>query len=189
VGTSHVLPAQSSLQGIPEFLRELTVLRIYHHQHLVPLLSFSLSQLDGQQEACLVYPLMTLGGLDKALADHTLDAAARLRIAADTAAGLAYLHAPGAGFAPMLHRDVKSSNVLLDEWLRARVADVGLARPQSGATMTVGVGTWGYMDPHYFATGKLYRPSLAKGMVLAVATGLPGTDPAEHRRECLIFLH
>ncbi len=185
MGLSHVLPVQSSLQGIPEFLREVMVLGIYRHPHLVPLLSFSLSRLDGQQEACLVYPLMALGGLDQALADRTLDAAARLRIAADTAAGLAYLHAPGAGFAPMLHRDVKSSNVLLDEWLRARVADVGLARPQSGATMTVGVGTWGYMDPHYFATGEL--PRLARGLVLAVSTGPPAADPAEHRRERFIF--
>jgi serine/threonine protein kinase len=145
VRLSHVWSAQSSLQGIPEFLREVTVLGIYRHPHLVPFLSFSLSRLNDQQEACLVYPLMVRGGLDQALADrtlaaHPLDAAARLRIAVDTAAGLAYLHAPGAGLAPMLHSDVKSSNVLLDEGLRARVADVGLARPQSWVAMTVGVG-------------------------------------------------
>jgi serine/threonine protein kinase len=58
------------------------------------------------------------------------------------------------GLAPMLHRDIKCSNVLLDGELRARVSDVGLARPQHGATMTAGVGTFGYTDPHYFATGK-----------------------------------
>jgi serine/threonine protein kinase len=65
----------------------------------------------------------------------------------------------------VLHRDVKSSNVLLDappgagRPVRARLSDVGLARTESGAAMTVGVGTFGYMDPEYFATGE--RPSRA----------------------------
>ena len=60
----------------------------------------------------------------------------------------------------MLHRDVKSSNVLLDappgagRPVRARLSDVGLARAEHGATMTAGVGTLGYMDPGYFATGE-----------------------------------
>ena len=138
-------------------MREVTVLGFYRHRHLVPLVCFSLARLGGQQEACLVYPLMPGGSLDRALAYRAaqpLNAAARLRIAADAAAGLAYLHAPGARLAPMLHRDIKSSNVLLDGDLRARVADVGLARPQRGAAMTAGVGTFGYMDPEYFETGE-----------------------------------
>jgi serine/threonine protein kinase len=102
---------------------------------------------------------MAGGGLDQALAARAdpLDGAARLRIAGDVAAGLGFLHGPGAGLAPMLHRDVKSSNVLLDAGLRARVSDVGLARPQHGATMTAGVGTFGYLDPHYFTTGERYH--------------------------------
>jgi serine/threonine protein kinase len=144
------LQCQDSLQGLREALREVSVLGSYRHPHLVPLVCFSLSRQGGLQEACLVYPLMTGGALDSALADRSarvLTAAARLRIAADAAAGLAYLHAPGGGLGALLHRDVKSSNVLLDEGLRARIADVGLARPLRGATMTAGVGTWGYLDP------------------------------------------
>ena len=51
----RVRPAQASLQGLPELLREVTVLGIYRHPNIVPLLSFSLSRRDdGQQEACLV---------------------------------------------------------------------------------------------------------------------------------------
>ena len=64
----------------------------------------------------------------------------------------------GGGRGALLHRDVKSSNVLLDEGLRARVSDVGLARPQRGATMTAGVGTFGYIDPEYFDSGERTRP-------------------------------
>jgi serine/threonine protein kinase len=179
---SHIWLCQTSLQGLPEFLREVTVLGIYRHPHIVPLLSFSLSWHDGQQEACLVYPLMARGGLDQALASraaHPLDAAARLCIAADVAAGLAFLHCPGTGLAPMLHRDVKSSNVLLDGELRASVSDVGLARQQQGATMTAGVGTWvgtlGYIDPEYFATGEGSCPAAALAL-LSIAALRSATD-------------
>jgi hypothetical protein len=52
---------------------------------------------------------------------------------------------------------VKSSNVLLDEGLRARVADVGLALPQRFATMTARAGTFGYIDPVYFDSGECSR--------------------------------
>jgi serine/threonine protein kinase len=134
----------------------------YCHPHIVPLLSCSLLRPEsgGQHEGFLVYPFMARGGLDQALAAraaHPLDAAARLHIAADVAAGLAFLHAPGTGLEPMLHRDIKSSNVLLDGELRASVSDVGLARP-------AGVGTYGYMDPEYCATGE--RPCSAVKLLI-----------------------
>ncbi len=137
-------------------LREVIVLGSYRHQHLVPLVCFSLLRQGGVQEACLVYPLMANGDLEQALANRaarSLGAAMRLRIAADAAAGLNYLHSPGGGLTAILHRDIKSSNVLLDEGLRARVADVGLARPQRGVTMTAQLGTRGYIDPEYVETG------------------------------------
>ena len=114
------------------------------------------------------------GDLQQALAvraERPMAAAARLRIAADAAAGLAYLHG---GLPAVFHRDVKSSNVLLGEGLRARIADVGVARPQRGATMTGGVGTFGYMDPEYFATGER-KP----GGALGLQHGSRGCDPSD----------
>ena len=171
-------PRQDSQQGLREALREVAVLGSYRHPHLVPLVAFCLARHDGRQEACLVYPLMPGGALDRALADRAarpLGAAARLRIAADAAAGLAYLHSPGGGLGPLLHRDVKSSNVLLDGGLRARVADVGLARPQRGATMTAGVGTWGYLDPEYVESGERARPSMGKAGMLPAQQAAPCT--------------
>ena len=57
---SDVQPDQASLQGIPELLREVTVLGMYRHPNIVPLLSYSLARSDdGRQEACLVCPPMT----------------------------------------------------------------------------------------------------------------------------------
>jgi serine/threonine protein kinase len=156
--TPLFLPSQTSLQGVPELLRDVTVLGNYQHQHIVPLLCYSLSRLGGQQQACLVYPFMPGGSLASVLALRTarlLGAAARLRIAADVAAGLAYLHAPGAGLVALLHRNVKSSKVLLDERRRACVADVGLP-------MRFGGGALGYIDPEYLMTGERLYDRLSK---------------------------
>ena len=161
-------------QGLQEASREISLLGRYRHEHLVPLLCFSLARDGGRPAACLVYPLMPGGDLQQALAvraERPMAAAARLRIAADAAAGLAYLHG---GLPAVFHRDVKSSNVLLGEGLRARIADVGLARPQRGATMTGGVGTFGYMDPEYFATGER-----TLGEALVLQHGSRGCDPSD----------
>jgi serine/threonine protein kinase len=144
-------------QGAREARREMRVLAHYRHRALVPLLGVCLPDSGGPaSEICLIYPLMPGGALDDALlGDSPPPAARRLRIAADAAAGLEYLHRPGGALAQVLHRDVKSSNILLDAELNARVADVGLARPQTGSRMTAGVGTFAYMDPAYLAAGRL----------------------------------
>ena len=142
-------------QGEREARREMRVLAHYRHRALVPLLAVSLPEPSGPPSpVCLVYPYMLGGALDSALAGASPPLAARrLRIAADAAAGLEYLHAPGGLLAPVLHRDVKSSNILLDEALNARIADFGLARPAAGCRMTAGVGTFPYTDPAYLRTG------------------------------------
>ncbi len=177
----------NSLQGLREYCRELELLRSYRHSHLVPLIGFCQVERDqNQQQALLVYPLMSGGALNDALGDisgrQRLHAGVRLRVAADIAAGLQYLHAPGGGLTPVLHRDIKSSNVLLDGSLRARISDVGLARRMTSRAMTMGVGTWGYIDPNYVSSGE-YGPKsdvFSLGVViLELLTGSPASDPAK----------
>ena len=174
-----------STQGMREASREIGLLGRYRHEHLVPLWGFSLALQGGRPVACLVYPLMPGGDLQRALAaaaGQPLSAAARLRIAADAAAGLAYLHAPGGGLPPVLHRDVKSSNVLLDNELRARIGDVGVARQQRGTTMTGGVGTFGYIDPEYVETGEYTAGSDAFSLgvvLLELLTSGTAVDPTQ----------
>ena len=172
-----------SSQGIREFMREVDVLRRYVHCNILPLLvSCQAPQNSNGPKALLVYPLMATS-LDKALAssNNPLSAASRLRIAAGIASGLQYLHAPGQGLEPIIHSDIKSSNILLDQEQRARIGDFGLARrAQTGdTTITQGVGTHGYMDPEYIDMGTFSPKSdiFSMGVVfLELLTGQAATN-------------
>ena len=83
----------------------------------------------------------------------------RLRIAADVAAGLEYLHSSDRGHNCIVHRDVKTANILLDGVGGARLGDVGLARDSERGTgqttMQGAIGTIGYIDPEYHETLEL----------------------------------
>ena len=143
----------------------------------MPLLAFSI---EPAKPICPTHPYMAGGDLRDTL--HTspasLSAAARFNIALDIATGLRYLH----GLTPsIVHRDVKSANILLDMNQRARVSDVGLAREiDNGMTQTRGLGTPGYIDPEYLDTLEFVCASdvFSYGVVLLeLLTGLPPTDP------------
>ena len=92
------------------------------------------------------------GALSDALREGgRLNAVTRLRIAGGAARGLSYLHSEN-----VVHRDIKCDNILLDSVLRARIADVGLARDvdhPTNSTIGVFMGTRGYIDPDYRETG------------------------------------
>ncbi|CAN6350802.1 unnamed protein product [Urochloa humidicola] len=145
------LRSQSSNQGDKEFLTEAQILTRVHHKNLVSMIGYCK---DGEYMA-LVYEYMSEGTLQEHIAGKHLTWRQRLRIALESAQGLEYLHV-GCN-PPLIHRDVKTTNILLNEKLEAKVADFGLSRAFNRdisthlSTNTL-VGTPGYVDPEYTAT-------------------------------------
>ncbi|KAL6658402.1 hypothetical protein ACP70R_003988 [Stipagrostis hirtigluma subsp. patula] len=144
--------------GNREFLAELEVLGRLSHPNLARLLGYCAAGRD----RILVYELLERGCLDSwlhgdaaaadATAGDTLPWAARLRVARGAAAALAFLHHGRSP--PVLHRDVKASNVLLGDGFEAKLADFGLARIVRGTAShvsTQAAGTAGYMAPEIWA--------------------------------------
>ncbi|XP_025809832.1 putative leucine-rich repeat receptor-like protein kinase At2g19210 isoform X4 [Panicum hallii] len=145
------LRSQSSNQGAKEFLTEAQILTRVHHKNLVSMIGYCN---DGKYMA-LVYEYMSEGTLQEHIAGKSLTWRQRLRIALESAQGLEYLH-KGCN-PPLIHRDVKTTNILLNAKLEAKVADFGLSRAFNHdvsthiSTNTL-VGTPGYVDPEYQAT-------------------------------------
>ncbi|RCV21974.1 hypothetical protein SETIT_4G182400v2 [Setaria italica] len=137
-----------------EFESEVKVLGSIRHSNIVKLLCC----ISSQSAKLLVYEYMESGSLyrwlhhrDREGAPAPLDWPTRLAIAIDAAKGLSYMHHDCAQ--PVVHRDVKSSNILLDPKFQAKIADFGLARmlAKAGEAETVSAigGTFGYMPPEY----------------------------------------
>ncbi|XP_010252232.1 PREDICTED: probable leucine-rich repeat receptor-like protein kinase At5g49770 [Nelumbo nucifera] len=151
---------QGSMQGGHEFRNEIELLSRVHHKNLVNLVGFCLEQ----KEQMLVYEFIPNGTLWESLSGRSgihLDWKRRLQIALDSARGLSYLHEHANP--PIIHRDVKSSNILLDENLVAKVSDFGLSKLISdiskGHVSTQVKGTVGYLDPEYYMTQQLTEKS------------------------------
>ncbi|XP_057804225.1 putative receptor-like protein kinase At5g39000 [Salvia miltiorrhiza] len=174
----------NSRQGAGEFLTEIETLTELRHVNLVPLIGYC----NENGEMILVYEYMENG----TLADHlyklssngsvcsSLTWKQRLSICIGTGRGLDYLHTGHS----LIHRDVKASNILLDEEFVAKVSDLGLAKHLSRSRLESHVstkikGTYWYMDPAYVTTGKLTRKSdiYAFGvLLLEVLTGRQAVD-------------
>ncbi|GKB85953.1 kinase RLK-Pelle-CrRLK1L-1 family protein [Tanacetum coccineum] len=161
----------TSNQGAREFKAEVKVLSKLRHGNLVSLLGYC----DEGNEMCLIYEFMPNGTLEDHLhKDYTdLSWLQRLKICLGAARGLDYLHTGTSTQHGVIHRDVKSSNILLDANFAAKISDFGLAKVgpinQTRTFVSTGVkGTFGYMDPCYFYSGKLTRKSdvYAFGVVL-----------------------
>ncbi|KAJ9538352.1 hypothetical protein OSB04_031085 [Centaurea solstitialis] len=147
-------------QGNSEFWKEITMLSRYTHENLVSLLGYC----DEGDEKILVYEYASRGSLDRHLRDTALTWTQRIRICVDAARGLSYLHDPKETQQRVLHRDIKSSNILLDENWKAKVSDLGLSRigpANQEHTILVSnmVGTVGYLDPLYLEMGLLTKES------------------------------
>ncbi|XP_077239205.1 leucine-rich repeat receptor protein kinase HPCA1-like isoform X2 [Tasmannia lanceolata] len=151
---------QGSMQGGDEFKNEIELLSRVHHKNLVSLVGFCFEQ--GEQ--MLVYEYVPNGSLRESLSGKSgiyLDWKRRLRIALGSARGLSYLHE--LADPPIIHRDIKSTNILLNENLTAKVADFGLSKLVSdsakGHVSTQVKGTLGYLDPEYYMTQQLTEKS------------------------------
>ncbi|EHA8589336.1 putative leucine-rich repeat receptor-like protein kinase [Cocos nucifera] len=151
---------QGSMQGRLEFNTEIELLSRVHHKNLVTLVGFCCDQ--GEQ--MLVYECVPNGTLKECLSGKSgvhLDWKRRLRVALGAARGLAYLHE--LANPPIVHRDIKSSNILLDNHLNAKVSDFGLSKPMGddtkGYVTTQVKGTMGYLDPEYYMTQQLTEKS------------------------------
>ncbi|KAL4564521.1 hypothetical protein LXL04_028585 [Taraxacum kok-saghyz] len=160
-----------STQGATEFWAEVEVLSKLHHCHLVSLFGYC----NHEKEKILIYEYMPNGTLEDQLHKLVtpLSWIQRLKICIGAARGLDYLHT-GTGIEfGIIHRDIKSSNILLHESWAAKISDFGLSRigpkdQPSTYVNTLVKGTFGYLDPNYFTTGRLTRKSdvYAFGVVL-----------------------
>ncbi|KAM0026939.1 putative protein kinase RLK-Pelle-RLCK-VIIa-1 family [Helianthus debilis subsp. tardiflorus] len=181
---------RNGLQGNREFLVEVLMLSLLHHPNLVNLIGYCA---DGDQRL-LVYEFMPLGSLEDHLHDlppdkEPLDWNTRMKIAAGAAKGLEYLH--DKANPPVIYRDLKSSNILLNEGFHPKLSDFGLAKlgPVGDKThvSTRVMGTYGYCAPEYAMTGQLTLKSdvYSFGVVfLELITGRKAIDntraPGEH---------
>ncbi|XP_028806951.1 receptor-like protein kinase At3g21340 isoform X2 [Neltuma alba] len=154
------LLSKSSQQGFNEFQSEAKLLSLIYHKNLVSLIGFC----DDGDLRALIYEYMAKGNLRNLLSDKNPDILKwneRLQIASDAACGLDYLH--NGCKPPIIHRDLKSSNILLSENMHAKIADFGLSKAFTNDTdthiSTRPAGTFGYLDPEFHRTGNLNKRS------------------------------
>ncbi|KAI9397098.1 hypothetical protein POPTR_004G231600v4 [Populus trichocarpa] len=171
---------QGSVQGGLEFNAEIEVLSRVHHKNVVNLVGFCFER--GEQ--MLIYEFVRNGSLRDSLSGLSgiwLDWRRRLKVALDAARGLAYLHElvnPR-----IIHRDVKSANILLDECLNAKVGDFGLSKPMDNSELILAStqvkGTMGYIDPEYQETLLLTEKSDVYGFGVVLLELVSGRKPLE----------
>lgn len=170
-------------QGEREFQAEVEIISNVHHKHLVSLVGHCISGV----QRLLVYEFVPNKTLEFHLhgKEHPLLSwETRMRITLGSARGLAYLHEDC--HPKIIHRDIKASNILLDDNFDAKVADFGLARLNYDTDTHVStrvMGTFGYLAPEYALTGKLTEKSdvFSFGvMLLEIITGRRPIDKAQH---------
>ena len=181
-----------------EFLNEVIILSQIHHKHIVKLLGCCLET----RVPLLVYEYASNGTLGDHLQETSHDNYLmrwdrRLLVAIQTTEALSYLHR--AASPPILHRDVKSTNILIDDQWNAKVGDFGVSRLVSNGGQeisTVVQGTLGYLDPEYFQTLHLTDKSDVYSLGVMLVELITSLEPVDtHHRDpkfsnlALLFIH
>ncbi|XP_020208491.1 LEAF RUST 10 DISEASE-RESISTANCE LOCUS RECEPTOR-LIKE PROTEIN KINASE-like 1.2 isoform X1 [Cajanus cajan] len=177
---------ENNYRRVEQFMNEIKILALLKHPNLVSLYGCTSRH---SRELLLVYEYIPNG----TVADHlhserskpgTLPWLIRMNIAVETASALTYLHVKD-----IIHRDVKTNNILLDSNFRVKVADFGLSRlfPEHVTHVsTAPQGTPGYVDPEYHECYQLTNKSdvYSFGVVLVeLISSLPAVDITRHRHE------
>ncbi|XP_059442343.1 calcium/calmodulin-regulated receptor-like kinase 1 [Corylus avellana] len=169
--------ATDSKQGAKEFQTEVMLLGRLHHRNLVNLIGYC----EEKGQHILIYVYMSKGSLASHLYSEKHEPLGwdlRAHIALDVARGLEYLH--DGAVPPVIHRDIKSSNILLDQSMRARVADFGLSREEIVDGHAVNIrGTFGYLDPEYISTKTFTKKSDVYSFGVLLFELIAGRNPQQ----------
>ncbi|KEH24604.1 lectin receptor kinase [Medicago truncatula] len=182
--------SRESKQGIKEYATEVKIISQLRHRNLVQLIGWC----HMKKDFLLIYEFMQNGSLDSHLyrGKSILTWQVRYNIAMDLASALLYLHEEWEQC--VIHRDIKSSNIMLDDSFNAKLGDFGLARlvdhEKVSQSTTIIAGTMGYIAPEYFTTGKATKESdiYSFGIVsLELASGRKPIDRKAKEGQVAIF--